>query len=70
MWLSHGRVQLFGPTHKGVAKYEKQTTDDVVSHYKQTAHAHELSQPEPIARLEDRCVESKLSTDAHTIGSG
>jgi lipopolysaccharide transport system ATP-binding protein len=71
MWLSHGRVQMFGPTHEVVAQYEKQTTHDVVSHYeKQTAHAHETSQSEPIARLEDWRVDSKLSTDTHTIGSG
>ena len=71
MWLSHGRVQLFGLTHEVVAQYEKQTTHDVVSHYeKQMAHGHEPSQPAPIARLEDWGVESKLSTDAHTISSG
>ena len=65
MWLSHGRVQLFGPTHEVVAQYEKQTTHDVVSQFeKQTAHAQELSQPEPIARLEHWSVESKLSTDS------
>jgi lipopolysaccharide transport system ATP-binding protein len=71
MWLHHGRVQMFGPTHEVVAQYEKHTTHDVVSHYeKQTAHAHELSQPEPIARLAHWSVESKLSTNAHTIDSG
>jgi hypothetical protein len=71
MWLSHGRVQLFGPTHEVVAQFGKQTTHDVVSELeKKTAHAQELSQPEPIARLEQWSVESKLATDAHTIDSG
>jgi ABC-type methionine transport system ATPase subunit len=71
MWLSHGQVQLFGPTHEVVAQYEKQTTHDVVSELeKKTAHAQELSQPEPIARLAHWSVESKLATDAHTIDSG
>jgi hypothetical protein len=37
---------------------------------KKTAQAQELSQPEPIARLADWSVESKLATDAHTIYAG
>jgi lipopolysaccharide transport system ATP-binding protein len=71
MWLHHGRVQMFGPTHEVVAQYEKQTTHEVVSHYeKQTSHAHELTQPEPIARLVKWSIESKLSTNAHTLDPG
>jgi hypothetical protein len=71
MWLSHGRVQLFGPTHEVVAQYEKQTTHDVVSELeKKTAHAQELSQPEPIGRLARWSVECKLATDAHAIYAG
>jgi lipopolysaccharide transport system ATP-binding protein len=71
MWLHHGRVQMFGPTHEVVAQYEKQTTHEVVSHYeKQTSHAHELTQPEPIARLVNWSVESKLSTNTHTLDPG
>ena len=69
IWLQHGRVQMFGPTHEVVGQYEKQTTHDVVSHFeKQTAHAS--SEPEPIARLEHWSVESKLSTNAHTVDPG
>ena len=69
IWLQHGRVQMFGPTHEVVGQYEKQTTHDVVSHFeKQTAHSP--SEPEPIARLEHWSVESKLSTNAHTIDPG
>jgi ABC-2 type transport system ATP-binding protein len=71
MWLHHGRVQMFGPTHDVVAQYEKQTTHDVVSELeKKTAQAQELSQPEPIARLDRWSVESKLMTNAHTIYAG
>jgi lipopolysaccharide transport system ATP-binding protein len=71
MWLHHGRVKMFGPTHEVVAQYEKQTTHEVVSHYeKQTSHAHELTQPEPIARLVKWSIESKLSTNAHTLDPG
>jgi lipopolysaccharide transport system ATP-binding protein len=71
MWLHHGRVQMFGPTHDVVAQYEKQTTHDVVSELeKKTAQAQELSQPEPIARLARWSVESKLATNAHTIYAG
>jgi hypothetical protein len=68
LWLSHGRVQLF-PTHEVVVEKQK-THGSSLIYEKQTAHAHETSQPELIARLEDWCVESKLSTNAHTISSG
>jgi lipopolysaccharide transport system ATP-binding protein len=71
MWLHHGRVKMFGPTHEVVAQYEKQTTHDVVSDLeKKTAQAQDLSQPEPIARLVHWSVEGKLATDAHTIYAG
>jgi lipopolysaccharide transport system ATP-binding protein len=71
MWLQHGRVQMFGPTHEVVSQYEKQTTHEVVSHYeKQTAHQHEATQPEPLATLSSWSVESKLSKNLHTIFSG
>jgi lipopolysaccharide transport system ATP-binding protein len=71
MWLHHGRVQMFGPTHEVVAQYEKQTTHDVVSELeKKTAQGQELSQPEPIARLLRWSAESKLATAPHTIYAG
>jgi lipopolysaccharide transport system ATP-binding protein len=70
MWLHHGRVRMFGPTHEVVAEYEKETTQQVVSDLeKQTAHANELSQSEPIARLVNWSVETKLSPGTHTIDS-
>jgi ABC-type polysaccharide/polyol phosphate transport system ATPase subunit len=71
MWLHHGRVRMFGPTHEVAAQYEKEVTHQVVSDFeKQRAHAHELSQPEPIARLVNWSVESNLSLGPHTIVSG
>jgi len=71
MWLHHGRVRMFGPTHEVVAHYEKETTHQVVSDLeKKTAHAHELSQLEPIARLANWSVESELSLGTHTIDTG
>jgi lipopolysaccharide transport system ATP-binding protein len=71
MWLRHGRVEMLGPTHEVVSHYEKQTAQQVVSHYeKQITEPHTDEQPEPIARLTCWSVESKLSTDLHSIFSG
>jgi hypothetical protein len=28
MWLRHGRIEMFGPTHEVVLHYEKQTTHE------------------------------------------
>jgi lipopolysaccharide transport system ATP-binding protein len=71
MWIHHGRVRMFGPTHEVTAQYEKEATRQVVSDLeKQTAHGHELSQAEPIARLANWSVESKLSLGTHTIDPG
>src|SRR5260370_40057613 len=71
MWLRHGRVEMFGPTHEVVSCYEKETTHEVVSHYeKRTAEQHQTTQPEPLASLSQWSVHSKLSTGLHTIVSG
>ena len=71
LWLRHGRVEMFGPTHEVVSHYEKQTTHEVVSHYeKQTAHQHEATQREPLATLSSWSVESQLSKNWHTIVPG
>ena len=71
MWLRHGQVEMFGPSHEVVSQYEKQTTQEVVSQLeKQTAQPHETTQPEPVARLSCWSVASKLSRDPHTIISG
>jgi lipopolysaccharide transport system ATP-binding protein len=71
MWLRHGHVQMFGPTHEVVSSYEKETTHEVVSHYeKQSAEQHQAAQPDPLASLSRWSVHSKLSTDPHTIIAG
>jgi Wzt C-terminal domain len=68
MWLRHGQVEMFGPSHEVLSRYEKQTTHEVVSNLeKQTAQRQDAAQSEPIARLCSWQVESKLSKDPHTI---
>jgi lipopolysaccharide transport system ATP-binding protein len=71
MWLRHGHVEMFGPTHEVVSCYEKETTHEVVSHYeRQTAEQHQAAQPDPLASLSYWSVHSKLSADPHTIIAG
>ena len=71
MWLRHGQVEMFGPSHEVVSQYEKQTTHEVVSNLeKQTAQQQDATQSEPVARLCSWEVESELSKDPHTIISG
>jgi ABC-type microcin C transport system duplicated ATPase subunit YejF len=68
MWLRHGQVEMFGPSHAVVSEYEKQTTHEVVSNLeKQTAQQQDAAQSEPIARLCSWKAESKVSKDLHTI---
>jgi lipopolysaccharide transport system ATP-binding protein len=71
MWLRRGQVEMFGPSHEVLSRYEKQTTHEVVSNLeKQTAQQQEATQSEPTARLCSWEVESKLSKGPHTIMSG
>ena len=71
MWLRRGQVEMFGPSHEVLSRYEKQTTHEVVSNLeKQTAQQQDATQSEPIARLCSWEVESELSKDPHTIISG
>src|SRR5580704_12479887 len=71
LWLRHGRVEMLGPTHEVVSRYEKQTTHELVSHYeKQTAHQHEPTRRESIANLCSWSIESVLAKNLHTIVSG
>jgi hypothetical protein len=71
MWLRHGRVERFGPSHEVVSHYEKQATQEVVSNLeKQTAQLQGATQSEPIARLCSWRVESRVSNGPHTITSG
>ena len=68
MWLRHGQVEMFGPSHVVVSEYQKQTTHEVVSNLeKQNARQQDAAQSEPIARLCSWKVESKGSKDPHTI---
>jgi lipopolysaccharide transport system ATP-binding protein len=71
MWLRRGQVEMFGPSHEVLSRYEKQTTHEVVSNLeKQTAQQQDATQSEPVARLCSWEVESELSKDPHTIISG
>ncbi|MBV9672620.1 MAG: ABC transporter ATP-binding protein [Verrucomicrobia bacterium] len=71
MWLSHGRMQMFGPTHEVASCYEKETTQEVVAHYeKQSIEKHLDSEPEPVATLLYWSVQSRLSKDLHAISAG
>ena len=71
MWLRHGRIEMFGPTHEVVSHFEKQTTHEVVSFYeKKTAHQSPIKEGAPVARFLSWSVESNESPDVHTIGSG
>jgi lipopolysaccharide transport system ATP-binding protein len=71
MWLRHGRIEMFGPTHEVVSRFEKQTTHEVVSLYeKKTAQRSSIKEGAPVARFLSWAVESDLSPDVHTIGSG
>jgi lipopolysaccharide transport system ATP-binding protein len=71
LWLRHGRIEMVGPTNEVVSQYERETTHQVVSQYeRQTTEKLEVAQPEPIASLSSWSVQSKLSTDSHTIISG
>jgi hypothetical protein len=59
MWLSHGKMKMCGPTEQVVAAYEKQT-----------ARLTQALVAEPIARLLQWSVESKLAGGEHAIVSG
>ncbi len=71
IWLSHGRMQMFGPTHEVASSYERETTQEVVAHYeKQSIAKHLDSEPEPVATLLYWSVQSRLSKDSHAISAG
>ncbi len=71
LWLRHGRVEMLGPTHEVVSRYERQTTHELVSHYeKQATHQLQPEEVEPLACLSRWSITSKLSAELHTIVSG
>jgi lipopolysaccharide transport system ATP-binding protein len=68
LWLKNGQIQMFGPTHEVVSRYEKATTHEVVAHYeKQSAQQHGTAHHEPIASLTRWQVLSKASADFHSL---
>jgi lipopolysaccharide transport system ATP-binding protein len=71
LWLQHGKIAMFGPTHEVVARYEKETTHEVVSHYeKQTAKQQVSAHRKTLASLFSWSVESTLAKNLHTIAVG
>ena len=64
MWLKHGRIEMFGPTHKVVSEYEKQTTHEVVAQYETPPAEHK-----PLARLASWSIKSAGSKDPHIFPS-
>jgi lipopolysaccharide transport system ATP-binding protein len=59
LWLSHGRVVMFGPTDEVVDRYEAESAEKL-----------EATKGAPIARFVSWKVESRLTSDPHTIPSG
>lgn len=71
LWLKHGHIEMFGPTHEVVSEYERQSTHAVVSGYEQKAsHQDGAAALKPIARLVGWSVESKLAVTRHMIITG
>jgi lipopolysaccharide transport system ATP-binding protein len=66
LWLKHGQVEMFGPTHEVVSEYEKQTAHEVVS-LNEAAQQPISAAPEPKARLSGWSVQSGLTTGPHTL---
>src|SRR6266404_6194920 len=68
LWLKHGHIEMFGPTHEVVSEYERQAAHEVVSlNEKQTAQQPVSTEPEPRARLSGWVVDGKWATGPHTL---
>ncbi len=67
LWLRHGRIEMFGPTHEVVSAYEKQTTHEVMSLYEHKSEDADPAQPEPPARLLGWTIEPGSGPDKHLI---
>jgi ABC-type polysaccharide/polyol phosphate transport system ATPase subunit len=68
LWLKHGRIEMFGPTHEVVSEYEKRTAHEVASlNEKQMAQQPESAAAEPRARLSGWIVEGRCTTGPHTL---
>jgi lipopolysaccharide transport system ATP-binding protein len=59
IWLSHGRVVMFGPTDEVVDRYEGETAERI-----------EASKSAPIAHFLSWIAESRLADDSHTVPAG
>jgi lipopolysaccharide transport system ATP-binding protein len=59
LWLSHGRVVMFGPTDDVVDRYEGESVEEL-----------EARKGAPSARFVSWKAESRLTSDAHTISAG
>jgi lipopolysaccharide transport system ATP-binding protein len=59
LWLSHGRVVMFGPTDEVVDRYEGESVEEL-----------EARKGAPTARFVSWKAESRLTSDAHTISAG
>ena len=66
MWLSHGQVQLFGPTHEVVAQFEKQTTHDVGHLPEESTLAHWVHELESGTSVEGAAEQVVRSAEFQT----
>jgi lipopolysaccharide transport system ATP-binding protein len=68
LWLRHGRVEMFGPTHEIVSAYEKQAAHNVVSiNESQAAKQPVATAPEPKARLSGWAIQGAKAIGPHTM---
>ena len=59
LWLSHGRMVMFGPTDEVVNRYERESAEKL-----------EATRGSSIARFISWKAESRLTSDPHTISAG
>lgn len=59
LWLSHGRIVMFGPTDEVVDRYEGEAVEGI-----------EASKSAPFAHFLSWIAESRLADDSHTVSAG
>jgi lipopolysaccharide transport system ATP-binding protein len=59
LWLSHGRMVMFGPTDEVVNRYERESAEKL-----------EATRGSSLARFISWKAESRLTSDPHTISAG
>jgi lipopolysaccharide transport system ATP-binding protein len=59
LWLSHGRIVMFGPTDEVVDRYEGEAAEGI-----------EASKSAPFAHFLSWIAESRLADDSHTVSAG